>query len=397
MNAEEPKGDWRAKRDEALKNVKRVLVKVGSAVLTDEYGLNLRVITRLADQIATLHDKGLDLILVTSGAVAAGRTALSAAVNCRQCSLDAKELSGLPAKQAASAIGQSRLMREYDEAFARYGKTTAQVLITREDLEDRDRFLNARHTVTQLLEWRVIPIINENDAVTVAELEFGDNDTLASMVLGLSEADLFVNLTSAAGVFDKNPAEHPGARCLECIPNVADLDVDNMCQGKTATGSGGMHSKLLSAHRAAQLAVPTLIVPGRERFALERALSGADLGTWVMPDETAVSSRKYWLAYHTKPMGSLWVDDGAVNALRNKGKSLLSAGVVRVEGDFPRGGHVRILDYTGQTVGVGVSNYSATDVKKIMGQKSSAIKDILGSGLYTEVVHRDNMLLDPAL
>lgn len=385
--------DWRSRKQIILDNAKRILLKVGSAVLTDERGLNLRVINRLADQIAGLHDRGVDVVLVSSGAVAAGRGALA---GCRRCE-GPGELRALPDKQAASAVGQSRLMHEYDEAFGRYGKTTAQVLLTRDDFQNRQRFLNARHTLTKLLAWRVIPIINENDAVAVAELEFGDNDALASMVLGLVDADLFINLTSANGVYEQNPAENPFAKCLTCIPDIGALDVENMCQGKTAVGTGGMRSKLLAARRAAQLAVPTLIVSGKERFALERAMNGDDVGTLVLPEAHAVPSRKYWLAYHSKPVGNIWVDEGAVQALRDKGKSLLAAGIIRVDGRFAKGAHVRIVDFQGQTVGVGVSNYGAADLKKIMGQKTKDMEQLLGPGLYPEVVHRDNLLLDPAL
>ncbi len=383
--------DWREHKLKVLKGAKRILVKVGSAVLTDEHGLNLRVVNRLADQIATLHDRGQDVILVTSGAVAAGRQALLA---CPPCG---KDIYGMPAKQAVAAIGQSRLMHEYDEAFARCGKTTAQILLTRDDFQSRQRFLNARNTLTTLLEWRVIPIINENDSVAVAELAFGDNDALASMVLGLVDADLFVNLTSASGVYDSNPSENPKACRLECIDEIAHLDVDGMCQGKTTVGSGGMYSKLLAAKRAAQLAVPTLIVSGKERYALEKAMAGEDMGTWIMPEAQAIPSRKFWLAYHSKPMGEIWVDEGAARALREKGKSLLPAGISRVEGRFGKGAHVRILDWQGQTIGVGVTNYAAQDLKKIMGRRTGSIEELLGPGLYPEVVHRDNMLLDPAL
>lgn len=385
--------DWRSRKQIILDNAKRILLKVGSAVLTDERGLNLRVINRLADQVAGLHDRGVEVVLVSSGAVAAGRGALA---GCRRCEGPA-ELRALPDKQAASAVGQSRLMHEYDEAFGRYGKTTAQVLLTRDDFQNRQRFLNARNTLTKLLAWRVIPIINENDAVAVAELQFGDNDALASMVLGLVDADLFINLTSASGVYEQNPAENPFAKCLPCIPDIGALDVENMCQGKTAVGTGGMRSKLLAARRAAQLAVPTLIVSGKERFALERAMNGDDVGTLVLPEAHAVPSRKYWLAYHSKPVGNIWVDEGAVQALRDKGKSLLAAGIIRVDGRFAKGAHVRIVDFQGQTVGVGVSNYGAADLKKIMGQKTKDMEQLLGPGLYPEVVHRDNLLLDPAL
>jgi len=383
--------DWREHKRMIIQNARRVLVKVGSAVLTDEHGLDLRVVNRLADQIAAMHDRGQDVILVTSGAVAAGRRALLACARC------GKDVFGLPAKQAVAAIGQSRLMHEYDEAFARYGKTTAQILLTRDDFQSRQRFLNARNTLTTLLEWRAIPIINENDSVAVAELGFGDNDVLASMVLGLVDADLFINLTSASGVFEANPQEKPNARCLECIPDMSRLDLEVMCQGKTSVGTGGMYSKLLSAKRAAQLSVPTLIVSGKQRYALEKAMSGADMGTWIMPEEQAIPSRKFWLAYHSKPMGEIWVDEGAASALRDKGKSLLPAGISRVEGRFGKGAHVRILDFQGQTIGVGVTNYAAQDLKKIMGRRSDSIEKLLGPGLYPEAVHRDNMLLDPAL
>ncbi len=382
--------DWRAEKRRILEHCKRVVVKVGSAVLTSDAGLDLRVVNRLADQIAVLHDRGFEVTIVTSGAVAAGRRAIS----CRhECALALT----LPDRQAVAAIGQSRLMREYDEAFHRYDKTTAQILLTRSDFQDRARFLNARNTLRTLLTWRVIPVINENDTVAVAELKFGDNDTLASMVLSLVEADLFVNLTSAKGVFTENPEKNPAAKPLPVIENIAEMDVEAMCDGKTAAGTGGMYSKLLAARRAAQLAVPTLIVSGRTPFALEKAFDGEDIGTWVLPAEHAVSRRKFWMAYHAKPCGQVWIDQGAATALRERGKSLLAIGITRVECDFPEGGLVRVLDFQGQTVGVGLSNYSSKDLQAIMGLKSDDIARVLGPGLYPEAIHRDNMLLDPAL
>ncbi len=382
--------DWRERKEHALHNAKRIVVKVGSAVLTGKDGLDLRVVNRLADQIAQLHDNGLDVVLVSSGAVAAGRKAI---IHCENC----REGFGLPDKQAVAAIGQSRLMHEYDEAFARYGKTTAQVLLTKDDFKGRQRYLNARNTLRTLLSWRVIPVINENDTVAVAELKFGDNDSLASMVISLVEADLFVNLTSARGVFDMNPDTHPEARPIECIEDIAALDIDAACNGKTAAGSGGMFSKLQAARRVAQLAVPTLIVSGLEPFALEKALTGEHGGTWIMPEKNAVSKRKFWMAYNSEPVGSVWIDQGAARALLEGGKSLLPAGISRVEGKFGKGALVRILDFQGQTLGVGLSNYAAQDLRHIMGRKSSDIPEILGPGMYAEVVHRDNMLLDAAL
>jgi glutamate 5-kinase len=311
------------RRAELLRQARTVVVKVGSAVLASEQGLEARSVGRLADQLSALHDSGKRVVLVSSGAVAAGRMRIQQGV-AHAASIDFSEL---PARQAASAIGQSRLMHAYDEAFERFGKTVAQILLTREDLRSRTRFGNARNTMLRLLDWGVIPIVNENDTVAVAELKFGDNDTLASLVVDLVGADLFVNLTSAGGVFDKNPDKHADACCLPCIEDIEALDIEGMCDGKTSVGSGGMYSKLRAARRAAQLGVATLIVSGRDGFPLERVFRGEELGTLVLPCSRTVSHRKFWLAYHDNPAGTISVDAGAAKALREKGKSLLPAGI----------------------------------------------------------------------
>ena len=372
-------------RRQVLANARRVVVKVGSAVLTGESGLDLRTVNRLADQMASLHDKGLDLVLVSSGAVAAGRKFIG------------EEPAGLPARQAASSVGQSRLMHAYDEAFERFGKVTAQVLLTRDDMRSRRRFLNAVNTLRTLLSWRVIPIINENDAVSVQELQFGDNDTLAALVLSLVEADLFVNLTSAGGVFEANPDISPDAECLECIEDISCLDLESVCSGKTVTGSGGMYSKLLAARRAAQLGVPTLILSGLEPFALEKAFAGETFGTWVSPEKKKISSRKFWLAYNDQPAGAITVDAGAADALLRRGKSLLPAGITDVTGDFEAGALVTVKGPDGGQLGVGLSNYKAAELKRIMGRKSSEIASVLGECPYQDAIHRDNLLLDAAV
>lgn len=378
--------DWKADRDAALARARRLVIKVGSAVLTGPDGLDAAVIDSLAGQLSTLHDRGLDVVLVSSGAVSAGRKLLGLAP------------AGLPERQAASAIGQSRLMHAYDEAFARHGKITAQLLLTREGLMLRPRFLNALNTFRTLLSWRVIPVVNENDVVAVEELEFGDNDTLASLVLNVVEADLFVNLTSARGVFEENPAANPNARRLECIEDIACLDVEGLCSGKTADGTGGMYSKLLAARRAAQLGVPTLILSGREDNGLVRAFDGHAVGTWIAPGEHPISRRKFWLAYNNQPEGMVRVDQGAATALVHRGKSLLPAGICSVEGEFGAGALVRITDPAGEDVGVGLSNYGAEDLKRIMGRRSHEIGALLGRDTtYDEAVHRDNLLLDAAL
>lgn len=380
-------------RNGLLEKASRIVVKVGSAVLTTQDGVNRRTIIRLADQLSKLHDRGIGIILVSSGAVAAGRRRIADAFGPEV----AGAIEDLPSRQAASAIGQGRLMHDYDEAFGWFGKATAQILLTRDGLRDRERFLNARNTLEQLLDWRVIPIINENDTVSIKELQFGDNDTLAAMAVGLSGADLFINLTTADGVFDKNPDSNPEAACLPCIDNIGSLDIDGMCDGKTAAGSGGMFSKLRAARRAAQLGVPTLIVSGKGDFSLEKAFSDQKRGTLVLPEERTVSSKKFWLAYHDDPKGAVTVDTGAANALEKKGTSLLPIGIKKVEGCFERGALVRIRTESGQTLGVGLSNYSSAELVSIRGKHTHEIEQAFGSVPFDEAVHRDNLLMDPAI
>jgi glutamate 5-kinase len=385
--------DLRQRREDILKRARTVVVKVGSAVLASERGLDARNIGRLVDQLAALHDRGLRVVLVSSGAVAAGRMRIRQGLP----NAEAIDFSELPVRQAASAIGQSRLMHAYDEAFERFGKTVAQILLTREDLRSRSRFGNARNTMLRLLDWGVIPIVNENDTVAVAELKFGDNDTLASLVVDLVGADLFVNLTSAGGVFDKNPDKNPDACCLPLIADIETLDIDAMCEGKTSVGAGGMYSKLRAARRAAQLGVATLIVSGRGGFPLERIFAGEDLGTLVLPSARTVSHRKFWLAYHDNPAGCLVVDAGAARALREQGKSLLHAGVRAVEGEFGPDALVRVVDQEGRAVGVGATSLGAADLRRVMGMKSAQVQELLGVGAKSVAIHRDNLLLDAAL
>ena len=375
------KQDWVVYKKNILANLKRVVIKIGSAVLTNDSGLDLKVITRLADDISSLHERKIDVVLVSSGAVAAGLKKLS---------FQSKKFN-LIQKQALSAIGQSRLMYVYDKTFANFSKITAQVLLTRQDLCSRERFLNARNTLHQLLRWQVIPIVNENDTVAIQELTFGDNDQLAVMVLNLVEADLLLNLTSAQGVFDKNPLQFPQAKRLRVIEDILALDLDKLCQGKTETGTGGMYSKLLAAKRAAQLGVPTVILPGKERFVLERLFQGEDLGTWILPQGKKVSRRKFWLAYNLEPEGQIWIDSGAVTALK-KGKSLLPVGIKKIKGSFQRGSLVKIADEKDNVIGAGLCNYNSQEVEQIKGKHSSEIDAVRFP--WQEVIHADNLLLD---
>ena len=376
--------EWEVEREAVLNRAKCVVVKVGSAVLTSGLGVDLSIIKSLTRQLAQLHDRGTQVVLVSSGAVAAGRTVL------KTCC----EIKGMPDKQAASAVGQGRLMHFYNEEFTANGKISAQVLLTRDDLKDRSRLLNARNTFASLLGWRVIPIVNANDTVAIAELAFTDNDSLASLLLNVVNADLYINLTSAKGVYTCNPDENPDATPIEVIEDIQSLDLEAMCGGKTTVGTGGMLSKLTAAGRAAQLGVPTLIISGREKDAIVRAFSGEKMGTWVRPDTKKVSSRKYWLAYHSDPEGSVVVDSGAVTALVERGKSLLPAGMVRVEGVFGRGALVRVVSEDGVVIGMGLTNYASGDLEKIVGKHSDELAAIMGARCYTEVIHRDNLLMD---
>ena len=377
-------------REKTLASAHTLVVKVGSAVLTTSDGLHLSVMYSLVEQIARLVRQGRRVCLVSSGAVAAGRTALPDR---------GRSVEGLSGKQALAAIGQGCLMREYEHAFAAQGLLCAQVLLTRDDLRSRPRFLNARNTFMNLLDWGVVPIVNENDTVAVQELKFGDNDQLASLLLNLVEGELYINLTSADGVLAANPeSAKPGEVIpyLDSIEHIADLDIESLCGAKTSVGTGGMRSKLMAARRAAQLGVPTLILPGRRADILDRAFAGERVGTWIAPATQAVSRRKYWMAYQSEPQGSVFVDEGAARALEEKGGSLLPGGVIGVEGVFEPGALVRVV--CGEhAVGVGLTNYSSEELDRIKGLKRVEVAAALGNAHYPEVIHRDNLLINAAV
>lgn len=391
--------DWRTERATALRTARRVVVKVGSAVLTGPQGLDTAVLDNIVAQLAALvggAHGGIrrEVVLVTSGAVAAGRAAL------REHGI-AHDTDNLAARQGAAAVGQSRLMQYYDTAFAAHTLVSAQVLLTRDDMRARQRFLNARNTFATLMGWGVVPIVNENDTVSVQELKFGDNDCLAGLLVNLVEADIFVNLTSAPGVYVDNPQSHPDAVIAPCIESVAALDLDKLCGAKTTVGSGGMYSKLLAARRVAQLGVPTCILPGRVPNVLIQAFdtNTEPCGTWVCAGEHSISRRKFWLAYQSDPVGIVRVDAGAARALQKSGGSLLPGGIIAVDGNFQQGALVRVFcaDVPEAQVGVGISNYAAAELRRIMGLKRHEVAAILGDAHYPEVIHRDNLLLDAAV
>ena len=370
-------------RQRAMKGVHRVVVKVGSAVLTTGDGIDLDVIDRLGEEIAWLKKRGYEFIVISSGAISSGA---------RKIGLKRKPAS-IPEKQAAAAAGQSGLMRAYEIAFGRHQEMVAQVLLTRDDLSHRRRFLNARNTLTTLLRWRLTPIINENDTVMVEEIKFGDNDNLSAMISSLVQADLLINLTNIEGLYDRDPRKDSSARLISMAPAI-DRAVERMADKVPGTeGRGGMYSKIQAAKKVSMAGVPTVIGNGRRENIIRQVLSGAEVGTFFPPQRCSLASRKYWLAFTTKPAGTIVVDEGAREALVHRGKSLLSKGVKEVRGQFGLGAPVACVSPEGRDIAVGLVNYSSTDLKKIVGLKSSEIEGVLGYKFYDEVIHRDNMVI----
>lgn len=368
-------------RKEILSNVRRVLVKVGSAVLTGEDGLDLTIIEQLVDDIAALRERGCQVILVSSGAIASGKHRLG---------IEGK-LKSIPQKQAAAAVGQGRLMRVYSNAFGKHGLFVGQVLLTMSDITDRKRFLNIRNTLFTLLEWGVITIINENDTVAVDEIKFGDNDNLAAMVANIAEAHLVINLTSTEGLFDRNPSDSKKAKLIplvtECTPEIEAVATDE----GTSVGRGGMKSKVLAAKKVTAFGIPYIIAAGRHPGVLREILDGKETGTLFLPMENHFSSRKYWIAFTLRARGRIFIDEGAKTALVEEGKSLLPSGVTQVEGDFALGDPVTCVDPAGNPIAKGLVNYSADEIRKIMGLKTAKIEQVLGYKDYDEIIHRDNL------
>ena len=370
-------------RKQYLSKAKRVVVKVGSAVLTNPQGLNCELLQALAEDLFSLGESGREVILVSSGAVAAGRMRLG---------LAAKGL-GLKEKQAAAAVGQSSLMQAYETAFARHGKKVAQVLLTHDDFSRRDRYLNMRNTLFTLLEWGILPIINENDTVSVKELRFGDNDTLAAMLASLVDADLFICLTDVNALYTDNPASNPEARPMLTVEKV-DAGIEAMAGNVVGVlGTGGMQSKIRAARMVAAKGSASFIGPGKQTGILKSIFAGEAVGTFFLPGGKRLAHRKHWIAYTLRPKGELALDDGACRALTERGTSLLPAGIVDVRGTFAVGDAVRCVDLQGNGLAVGLVNYAAEEIRKIKGKKTTEISTVLGYCDSDEVIHRDNLVL----
>lgn len=371
-------------RRELLRSVKRVVIKIGSRVLTDDDGgLDQGVIGRICGDIAQLRERGLQVVLVSSGAIAAGRSELGLTEKPRT----------IPQKQAAAAIGQSRLMRAYEEALAPHGLKAAQLLLTSEDLGSRQRFLNARATIDTLLGFGIIPVINENDTVVVEEIKFGDNDNLSALVTNVAESDLLVILTDVEGFYSADPAKDPAARLIPLVRGIT-RELERAAGGSgSSVGTGGMATKVAAAKKAGRNGVPTILIPGKREGVIISAMKGDEAGTLFLPEGEGLNRRKHWIAYTLKPAGRILVDDGAREMLIRKGKSLLPSGVAGVEGRFDRGACVRICALDGTEFARGLSDYSGVEIARLAGHKSSEIEDILGYRYADVIVHRDNLVV----
>lgn len=364
---------------------KRVVIKIGSAVLTGTgEGLDHQRIERIAAEIASIMEQKREVIIVSSGAIAAGLAKLG---------LKRTRGMPLPLKQAAAAVGQSGLMWMYEKTFAVHGRKVAQVLLTREDLANRGRFLNARNTMHTLLEHGVIPVVNENDTVAVDEIKFGDNDNLSGMVVHLADADLLVILSDIDGLYTADPRVRRDAQLIPVVEKLTPEMEQGAGDAFTGVGTGGMRSKLMAAKKVGAYGVPMVIINGRSDGSLRSLFEGREPGTLFLPRETRDQGRKHWIAYTACSTGGIVVDDGARDALENRNKSLLPGGIVKVQGSFKAGDCVNCADLKGQVFARGLSKYSSDDVNRIKGLKTSEIAGVLGQKDYDEVIHKDDLAI----
>lgn len=371
-------------RKALISQVKRVVIKIGSSVLTNENGKILEgVFDEIAKEIFKIKSKGIESIVVSSGAIAAGMKKLG---------LKEKPKDVLM-KQAVAACGQSTLMWYYEKAFSVFGERVAQILLTHDGLSVRKRFLNARKTLFTLLEIGVIPIVNENDTVAVEEIVLGDNDKLAALVTNLIEADLLILLSDIDGLYNKDPRNHRDAELISVIDKIDEgiEEIAGETLGRTTTG--GMKTKIEASKIAAAFGIPTIIANGKRPNTLSEIFSGKGTGTLLLPAKEKLKSRKHWIAFTLKPSGEIIIDDGAKRAIISLGKSLLPSGIKEILGDFETGELVRCLDEGGIEVARGLASYSSDEIKKIAGAKTTDIEKILGYKYSDEVIHRNDLVV----
>jgi len=383
-------------RKEILKGLKRIVIKVGSSIITkrekrnNEWAneLNANNVRLLARTIRQFVDRNCEVVLVSSGAIMAGRERLD---------LHRTDLS-IPEKQACAAIGQSYLMHTYEKKFKKEGIKVAQILLGHDDLRNRKRFLNAKHTLEALLEHKVIPIINENDSVTIDEIKIGDNDTLSATVACLLNAQLLIVLSDVDGLFSRDPSSkmREGDAPMKIIEHVDCITqkIEKLAGGsKSKVTVGGMYTKILAAKQTMSFGIPTLIVNGFDKSIAEKIYKGKSVGTLFWAGREKIKKRKHWIAHTLKPSGKIMIDSGAKKAILSQGKSLLPAGVIKVEGKFEFGNAVRILGEDGKEIARGLVNYNFRDLDSIMGMRTSEVKKIFEDNFYNEVIHRDDLTL----
>ena len=372
-------------REEILSNVSKIVIKIGTRVLTNEDGfLDKNQIMELSKQIIKLRSRGFSVVVVSSGSIGAGISALG-----RQ-----KRPNILPELQAAAAIGQGKLIEAYNECFKKHGYHAAQLLLTRQDFEDRQRYLNACNTLHALLRFKTIPIINENDTISVDEITFGDNDILSALVTNLLRADLLILLSSVDGLYTTPPTSGKSCRVLPVVDSISD-DIKKLAfKQKTKEGVGGMESKLEAANIATGSGEAVIIANGRQSGILSKIMNYDNVGTLFIPYKKKIASRKRWIGFTVRPKGRVYIDEGALSALQKKGKSLLPSGVVKIDGKFIKGDVVSIVDVDkNKEIARGLVNYSDEEVRKGKGLRTCLIKKTLGSKASDEIIHRDNIVL----
>jgi len=368
-----------------LKGCRRVVIKVGTSTLTHSNGqLNLRRIESLVREIADLHNQDIEVLVVSSGAIGVGANRMGYK----------KVPKTIPEKQALAAIGQGALLHLYEKLFAEYGKTVAQVLITRGDFDERLRYLNATNAFLAILSMKVIPIINENDTVVVEEIKFGDNDTLSALVAGVVDADLLLILSDVDGFFSSDPRVDRNARLLSEIEEITeDMDENSRNRGSSFS-SGGMYTKLKAARMCMAAGIPMVIANSSQENVIRRVVEGEQLGTLFIPRPERMHARKKWIAFGSVTQGAVIIDSGAEQALLKRGKSLLPSGVMQVQGEFERGAIIAVLNQEGIEIARGVVNYSHEEIGQIAGRKTTEIEKILGSKDYDEIIHRNNLWVE---
>ncbi len=364
--------------------IKRLVLKVGSGVIAEpEGGLNQDRIEEVVKEVLYLRDRGIEVILVSSGAIACGMSVLGLK----------KRPSEIPKRQALAAVGQAHLIMTYERFFEKFGVRVGQVLLTRDDVENRRRYLNAKNAITELLRMGIVPIINENDTVMVEEIKFGDNDRLSALVAIMMEADLLIMLSTVDGLYTADPTRNENAELIKVV-DASELKNPDFCELKGCSyfGSGGMESKIIAISQVLASGIPAVIARGRSGVVRD-LLEGKPVGTFFIPSDKKIMGKKKWLAFATHPSGKLVIDEGAYIAICKRGKSLLPSGIVDVEGSFDVGDVVSCVTVDGKEVARGLVNYPSKDVERIKGLKSSDIEDVLGYKHSDEVIHRDNMVV----